>query len=546
LSSRAKALVLLFLIFPLPLCALLYATRTTPRAGYVGIEGFTYRTDYNHTLMGLVALAVGAGLLFEWGAARMRDAKGEREESRLRTAALVCLVAFAGLLYFYGSRAGKTHYPWFHDSYHYYLGAKYFPELGYDQLYGCHLVADAQRAEPRYLDTDAVNDLAVDALSTAGAVRAKADCRAFTPERWAEFQRDTAFFDTVTGKDILRDRGYNGTPFLTLLVGRVAAVVDIGYENLVALAFVDITAICALLAVITWAFGARIGTLFALFFFTNFADRFNFVGASTFRYLWMASAGVGVACLKKKWPARGAAFLALAGMLSAFPAFFLAGIGVKSASSLLGGRGLDPGHRRFLVSGALTAAGLFALSLAQARPLRNYEDFLSIMRGHSQATSSLRVGFRYDFLSYETIASGDSPAGDARKADDLRRTRFLYYPLAAAILVFGCWLARRMDDVGATVLLGLLVLFLCFSTATYYYAVTALLLLLAHEPEDSSIASLFAALLFLGTAGMYLLWYRTDNALGLLCNTAMSGALTLYLACTIGYWARRHRVSPGV
>jgi tight adherence protein C len=46
-----------------------------------------------------------------------------------------------------------------------------------------------------------------------------------------------------------------------------------------------------------------VGSLIYVFFLTNFADRFNFVGASVFRYAWIACLGIGVALLRKARPA---------------------------------------------------------------------------------------------------------------------------------------------------------------------------------------------------------------------------------------------------
>lgn len=531
-DRRTRALALFFLLFPVPLCALIYATRTVPRAGWIGIEGFTYRSDTTNGLMGIVALVAAVALLV--------PRRSGRGPSRLGTALLLVSLGFAEILYFYGSRLGKTHYPWFHDSYHYLVGAKYFPEVGYNGLYGCHLVADSERAVPRYAPTDGVTDLAVDEVKTAAAVRASADCSAFSPARWAEFQKDTTFFDTVTSKDILRDRGYNGTPFHTFVVRLLFSRCDLGYETMVALTFVDIAWISVLLATITWAFGWRLGAVFAFFFLTNFADRFNFVGASCFRYAWIATLGVGIACLKKARPATSAAFLSASAMLSAFPALFLSGIGVKAASDVLGGRPIAPRHRRFLAAAAIATTGFFGVSLLQPHPLRNYEDFLSIMRTHSQAFSELRVGFRYDFLIRGEAMPPDAPYDSARKADELRDVRLLYYAAALGLLVVGILLARRLDDVSATILCGFLPFFLLFTAATYYFAATAVLLLLWHE-EPEPVGARFASLLFALTAGMYVLWYRTDNSHAFLNNTAMSVALTIDLACILGYLAYRRR-----
>jgi hypothetical protein len=87
---------------------------------------------------------------------------------------------------------------------------------------------------------------------------------------------------------------------------------------------------------------------------------------------------------------------------------------------------------------------------------------------------------------------------------------------------------------------GFLPFFLLFTAATYYYAATALLVLLWHGGPER-VERRFASLLFLLTAAMYALWHATDNARGFLNNTAMSLAITVYLACALGYLAWRVR-----
>ena len=541
--DRRLLLTGLLLVLPIPLCWLIFTMETPPitRSGYIGIEGFTYRTDYNHALMGIVALVSSVAALVVALVNGSRAWLRSHLIRRLLTVATLALVTFGAVLYFYGSRVARTHYPWFQDSYHYLLGPKYFAELGYDGLYGCHLQADAQRPQRRYADTDRVTDLTRDEAAYVRDVRASADCAEFSAERWEEFQRDVLFYDLTVRKQALRDRGYNGTPFHTVVAGTLANLVRVDYETVLGLTFIDLTAICLLLAAVSWVFGWRVGCVFALFVFTNFADRFNFIGASFFRYIWFACLVLGLTLMKKERHGVAAVLMVAAAMLNVFPLLFFAGIGVKIVFEWWEHRRIDPKHRTFVIWAVAATLAFGVVSLAQRNPVSTYGKFLGAMRHHSRELTSMRVGFQYDFLFRGEILKSDAVVSYDDKADDLRRLRPVYYTLAGAVLILGVLVARRLDDLSATVLVGFLLFFLWFSTVSYYYAVTALLLLLWHRPEDRRVGLIFASILFGLTAGIYLLWYLTDNHLKFLNNTAMSTMLTVYVAGVLGYYVHRER-----
>ena len=86
--------------------------------------------------------AVGAGLL-GWGAwRRLRGRRPRASRLHDRGLALLGVLGFAAWWNF-----GLFHYPDFvhpHELFHYVIGAKYFPELGYTRLYECVAIADSR------------------------------------------------------------------------------------------------------------------------------------------------------------------------------------------------------------------------------------------------------------------------------------------------------------------------------------------------------------------------------------------------------------------
>ena len=82
------------------------------------------------------------------------------EFRRTRSATLAVLGAVGALSWW---NLFQFHYPGFlqgHEFYHYYLGAKYFPELGYTRLYSCTAVADAEVIPRKKLQELPLRDLA--------------------------------------------------------------------------------------------------------------------------------------------------------------------------------------------------------------------------------------------------------------------------------------------------------------------------------------------------------------------------------------------------
>ena len=113
-----------------------------------------------------------------------------------------------------------------HDAFHYYVGARYFRELGYAQLYRCALAADLEAGldpGPRLRDLETNRLLpATTQLDAARACRAR-----FAPERWQAFARDLDWFRARLAprawQQIREDHGFNGSPVWLLAADRVTA-----------------------------------------------------------------------------------------------------------------------------------------------------------------------------------------------------------------------------------------------------------------------------------------------------------------------------------
>jgi hypothetical protein len=195
-------------------------------------------------LKGLVALA-GVALL---GRVPKSDASAADWRSFDRTlAALGILAALAW------TNLGLFHRPDFikyEDVAHNYLGAKYYRELGYTELYRCVSVAATEIGHSPASDTRWIRDLYTGQLVPAAQFMSTAEpCTQFSPERWSEFLEDVRRLVTdrppIERGSFYLDFGFNASPLWIATASAAIALAPDARAGLVALASID----CLLLAV---------------------------------------------------------------------------------------------------------------------------------------------------------------------------------------------------------------------------------------------------------------------------------------------------------
>ena len=201
--------------------------------------------------------------------------------SKVRNAIVVVMGVVAFLTYF---NFGSFHFPNFihgWDTFHYYIGSKYFKELSYDRLYECVAIADSEepglrrRVELRKM-TNLRNNLVE---STAEILAHPERCKAhFTQERWDSLKHDLRYFRTLESArrwdDAQTDHGYNGTPVWNILGTILSNLAPASRTQILVLDSIDCLLVLFLSLLIWWAFGWRTLTVALLAFATNFPSRF--------------------------------------------------------------------------------------------------------------------------------------------------------------------------------------------------------------------------------------------------------------------------------
>jgi len=242
-----------------------------------------------------------------------------------------------------GNSLMKTEQGW--GMYHYYVGAKYFSEVGYFDLYECTVTEAIPR---RDLYT---YDYRID----------EPDCQSyFTLERYDQFQQDIQ--DSGFYPQALIDKGYNGTPTWTAIFGTLANWNIITTDNA---HIIDIIALVSALFFCVYHIGWRKSAYIAIIILTYYGtlDR---VWGHYAQWVWLALALSGVVLLEKR-NSFGSILLGMSTSLAIFPVFLM--LRYRTAKDWI------------LFGVALMT--MLSIGLMNGRNVFGYGEFIQNMRLHS-------------------------------------------------------------------------------------------------------------------------------------------------------------------
>jgi len=274
------------------------------------------------------AIAAAAALLLLHGAWLRRVGRPEAQRG-LRDAALAVL-AMASLL---GSwNFLRFHHPGFvhADVVPYYLGTKYFPELGYQRLYECIAVADLEAGLGARVASRVLTDLETYELRGTRAILADPGrCkRGFAPERWSGFRADVQWFRGIFMPEeweaLQRDHGFNATP-LWAAMGSLLAASPVSPAQVLTLASLDVALDLVSFGALAWGFGWRAAAVALVYWGTNRVAGFDWTGGAFLRHDWLAAMLVGLACLRRGFPLVAGCLFGAATCLRAVPVVLFLG-----------------------------------------------------------------------------------------------------------------------------------------------------------------------------------------------------------------------------
>jgi hypothetical protein len=330
------------------------------------------------------------------------------------------------------------------------MGAKYFPELGYERLYECTVVADAEDLGRESVQRRFITDLRTNLLVDASTLLANPQaCREhFSSERWDSFKRDLGFFRVRANPGqwdkILKDHGYNATPVWNALGHVLANTGPATKMQVLRLALLDPLFLLGMVAMIAWAFGWRIAMVAMLFLGTEIPGRFLWTGGAFLRHDWLFWLVGSVCLLKKDKPFLAGAFIAYATLLRLFPGLAIAGPVCALIEIYRREKRLDPRLMRYFAGGIVATGVLVAASLPISGGVETWEDFARNSAKHAATPLTNHMGLP-TVLSYRPDTTPEylfrtNALGDPWEAWKEARIEAFGEAKPAFVLLFGAFL----------------------------------------------------------------------------------------------------------
>ncbi len=426
---------------------------------------------------------------------------GQRVSRRVKKtiAALLALSAVAAYFQF-------AHYPlegyhrW--ELFHYYVGAKYAPELGYSRLYDCAAVAEAELGDGDGVRRRTLRDLATNVVvPAAGALDRPEACKQrFDSQRWLGFVADIDWFRHASGprkwRGMQNDHGYNPSPVWTVAGRAIASLSAPSDRFFRAVAALDNLLMVAIIAMLGWAFGWRAAAVGTVFWGLQAPSVFGWTGGAFLRQDWLFCTVISAALMRRRYYLLAGFALGYAALLRLFPAVLWTGPLVLVAPYLLKRQRIPSRYRRLFAGGLISACLLVPASLVVAGP-QAYGEFIARIGTHSSTPIA-------NHMSLRTVLSASSEGSLERKLDRalvdpvepwkqarrerLRQLRWLHWASVAAFMVMLIATLRRLRTPWLAMALSLAAVPILTDPSCYYYSMWVLAAVLCRARRSLEIA----------------------------------------------------------
>jgi hypothetical protein len=497
------------------------------------------------------------------------------ERLRRRVAIGMSVLAFGVYYDFFNPNVRYPEYYHRHEFFHYYLGSKYFEELGYKRIYECAAAAEIDLGRGAQVMRRELRDLRVNLIKPVTAPDVQqhiGECKAIfasNPERWEAFKKDVDWFYNGEGPDgigasrgsywenMQKDHGYNPPPVWTIGGKFFSQFGSAGDSFFKALSAIDVLLQGGAMLLMFWAFGWRIGAIATIFWGANAPADFYWTGGAFLRQDWFFLL-VAAACFarKRRFVLAGAA-LTWSSLLRVFPMLFFAGPGIIVGIHVIqqirkGGLRRDtgfltrliellhPDHRKF-IAGCIVAGGiLIPTSMIAAGP-DSYGDFVAHIGSHKGTPLTNHMGLQtmlvHDWdgrMRFTRDDNLDDPfqMWKQGRLDRHAATKLAQYGIILLILGWMVWALRRTKLLWVGLGLSCLFAMSMVELTCYYFSmyILAAPLAKAQKPLGPVVLVGSGASQIIGSAGgAHSMFYWIDDKF-----TAQSylwfilGALLLY------------------
>lgn len=502
--------------------------------------------EHRMNVLRLVLTFGGAMLfLYAWRARRMGTPVLQRTERGI--AYLFTVLAFFVYFDFFNPHTRYKEYYHRHEFYHYYLGSKYFKEVGYLRLYECTMIAEAEMTSKNAIKNREIRDLRVNLIkpvTDTAVFKNPDDCKKrFSPERWKTFKTDIDWFRKAAAgtywENMQKDHGYNPPPVWTMagkFFGSFGPASD-GYFKI--LACMDVLFHLGTILLLRWAFGWRVMAVATVFWGCNAPANFYWTGGAFMRQDWLFFLVASVCLARKRMFFLAGGALTWSALLRIFPAALFAGWGVimglqvlkrlryDMAQKKLANSGdtkqrkkrrraapkwLLPAQKRVLLGCIATAGVLVPLSIAVTGP-DSYPAFFRHISVHRHTPLTNHMGLeamlthrwetRMRFARDDNL---DDPFQGWKegKLEAGKRMRPLQMLIATVVGLWVVWALRRTKLLWVGVPMGLPLIPALTNLTCYYYSMFIIMAILTRARPQ------LAAVMLVSSGASQILYIRNS------------------------------------
>lgn len=420
-----------------------------------------------------------------------RLSESEDDHRRIRSVLFICVSVLAGMFWFNGFRFHFSGYVHYWDFYHYYMGAKYSPELGYSSIYDCGVVADFEDGYTVPESNRVYRNLTANTIQDVSHLAAMPHiCKDhFSQERWEDFKTDIRYFRAKMSQtrwhNIHLDHGFNATPVWSISGFILTNMGGASDRQIVSLASIDAVLMVVMWFFLWWAFGWEVMCIAMIYWGTNYPARFWWTGGSFLRHDWLFWCVLGVSCLKRNLHGLAGATLTYAALLRVFPGALLVPICIKYVYESVSQRKLlpYPNQRRFALGAIGTGVILVLLSFFPAQSKNVWYDFIQNSRKHLETPLTNNMGLKTVVkykLENRTRFSVDETQTDPfgvwkrEQLETFDERKIIFYVIVLTFFVLLARAAIRHEDWTGAVM-GVALVPIATELTCYYYGILLLL-----------------------------------------------------------------------
>ena len=499
-----------------------------------------------------VALTMIGAALIMYKARAFKLGQPVPQKLARNVAILFTLLGFGVYFDYFNPNTRYSEYYHRHEFYHYYLGSKYFQEVGYKRLYECTAIAEIELGRAANVRKRDIRDLRVNLIKPiidTEVVKDPKHCTAhFKPERWSAFKKDVDwFYKSAAGnywENMIKDHGYNPPPVWTMTGKFFANMGDAGDAFFKYLASIDILLHVGAVVLLVWAFGWETTAVGVVFWGCNKAADFYWTGGAFLRQDWWFFLVAALCLTKKKYFFLAGFALMWSTLLRIFPGIFFFGWafailihlalrlkGVRQSTE--GGTGFDGFVRRTgvlnlleakhyrLIGGAVLALGLLgSASMVATRgpedphiysPYVAFYDHTLKTLGNTALTNhmGLESVMVHNWEGRMRFLRNDNQDDPFEGWKTNRGTRFkqmkpIYLAILVGIAAWMVWALRRTKHLWLCLPLTLPLVCALSNMTCYYYSLFITLCALVHVRRD-----LAAPALVVAGVSSFMLWSPT-------------------------------------